>query len=166
MRVNRAGLADILGVSVNTIVNYLKEGLPVEEAPQDRGTREYTIDTAKAIKWLIGHKSGKRNESGDFASAKARNEAASAELKEYELAERRKEMVSVDDVAAEVSETFHLIRSRLRSMPARLGQVLSVVSEPQEIERITRIEVDGALSELSNYGKSSGSNRELEDSNK
>lgn len=157
MLVNRAGLADILGCSINTVTNYLKEGLPVEESPKDRGGKEYSIDSGKAIKWLIGHKGGSKDDKGQFASAKARNEAASAELKEYDLAEKRGLMVSIEDVAVEVSEVFHLVRVRLRAVPARLSQILSVESNPVEIERIIKLEVDGALSELSSYEESRNS---------
>jgi phage terminase Nu1 subunit (DNA packaging protein) len=151
MLVNRSGLADILGVSINTVTNYLKEGLPTEKTPLRDGGKTYEIDTAKAIEWLINRKHGRVKDTGAFASAKARHEHASAELKEYDLAEKRGLMVSAEDAAAEVSEVFHLVRVRLRTIPNRLAQVLSVESRPQEIERIIRGEIDSALSELSGY---------------
>ena len=51
--VNRAGLAEILGVSLPTVDAYVKRGCPyVSQADRDNGI-PWAFDTAAVIAWLI-----------------------------------------------------------------------------------------------------------------
>ena len=50
--VNRAGLAEILGVSLPTVDSYVKRGCPyVSQADRDNGV-PWVFDTAEVIEWL------------------------------------------------------------------------------------------------------------------
>lgn len=56
--------------------------------------------------------------------AKARRESALADMAEIEVAERRGELISVDDARTDVSDKFTIVRTRILGVPTRIAQRL------------------------------------------
>src|SRR5215472_14807109 len=110
---NRAEMAGILGVSPTTLDRYVAAGCPVAA----RGTlrREYQFNSAQVIAWRDRREAEARAQSADATEddAKRRHQLAAAELKELELAEKRGQMIRVDDVRPILEEELGAVRSRL-----------------------------------------------------
>lgn len=145
MRVNRARFADIVGKSLNTVTNWLSEGMPYVESPGG-GHREWVLDSGECIGWLISRAkddkhAGGGNTTGD---AKTRRMLAEAALKELQLREKQGDLISVDDATNLAAESFAVVKSRLRAIPRNLAQELS--KEQRDI--LTR-EINTALKHLS-----------------
>jgi terminase small subunit / prophage DNA-packing protein len=140
----RERMAGIFGCSVTTVDRYLRAGMPGEKLG-----KEHQINTAAAIRWLIERSSGASSD-GESSQADARRRltAAAAELKELQLAEKRGQMVAIEDVTPILAEELANVRSRLMAMPGRLAQSLVGMPDPAAIERTIMEEVTGALSEI------------------
>lgn len=151
MLVNRGHLAQIFGVNLTTVDDFVRQGMPYKQKASVKGKQPWEFETKYCIIWYATKDKAKAPEDdGDtLAQAKFRERSAVAGLREYELAEKQKEMVNVADVAAQVEEEYAVVKSRLRAIPGRLAQPLSVVSDPSSIERLIKIEVDSALESLS-----------------
>ena len=75
-----------------------------------------------------------------LAEARARREAAQAEIREMELAQRRGELVPAKDIESHLANLFTQCRTRLLSIPARARQHDASLSGPQLVllERLLR----------------------------
>lgn len=60
--------------------------------------------------------------------AAARREAALAEMAELDLAERRGELIPVDQARADVFDKFTIVRTRLLGVPTRVAQRLPAIA--------------------------------------
>jgi hypothetical protein len=80
--------------------------------------------------------------------ARQRYTMAQAELKELQLAEKRGDMISVDDIAPIITEELSNLRQRLMEMPGRLAPNLVGMMDAGKIEMAIRAEIDAALAEL------------------
>jgi phage terminase Nu1 subunit (DNA packaging protein) len=145
--VNRNELADVFGVAKTTLDRWLQEGMPyMERADRSRGV-EWRFDTAECIKWYADRNSS--GESKAMDSVKLRERAAIAGLRELDLAQRQKVLVHVDDVTDKLEEEYAIIKSRLRAIPGRMAQPLSIIEDAAEVERLLKTEVADALEEIS-----------------
>ena len=151
--VNRAELADLLGVSLPTVDAYVRGGCPYEQ----RGAkgREWLFNSRAVIEWLrqrdVEQALGTA-QSTTFDEARRRKTAAEATLAEMELASKRREMIHVDDVAAVVASEYSACRSRLMSIPARLATACAGVADAAAVEKLIRDEIVDALTELTDDG--------------
>jgi phage terminase Nu1 subunit (DNA packaging protein) len=144
MIVNRNQLADIMGVSINTITNYLTEGMPYRERPGG-ANREWVLDSGPCVKWLVGRAKGDKTPSGNtLGDAKTRRLMAEAKLKELQLQEKLGELISVEDATRLAAEDYAVVKSRLRAIPRNLAQLLT----PEQRVSLTE-EIDSALKHLS-----------------
>jgi hypothetical protein len=66
-----------------------------------------------------------------------------------QLAERRRELVAIDDVAVRVEEQYAIVKSGLRAIPGRVSQVLAVEADPARVEAVLKAEINVVLSALS-----------------
>jgi phage terminase Nu1 subunit (DNA packaging protein) len=154
MRSNRNQIADVLGVNKVTIDTYVRDGMPaVERADRSRGIA-WVFDTADCIKWLVDRAGARVTRSNDagpesFYAAKSRDKSAVAGLRELQLAERRRELVAIDDVAVRVEEQYAIVKSGLRAIPGRVSQVLAVEADPARVEAVLKTEINVVLSALS-----------------
>lgn len=151
MLCNRIDLCSVLGVTGNTVDRYVEDGMPFEERPDASRGREWKFDTAKCIDWLIAKKVAKAvGDSGmeSFDAAKRRERVAMATQRELAVAEKLKVLVNVDDVAASDEEIYAVVKSRLIAIPGRMAQPLSIVADPEEIERVLKGEIADALEEI------------------
>lgn len=155
---NRNEIAEVLGVHRTTIDEWVKEGMPFRQRPdQSRpNERQWKFETGECVKWLIKRAKGGvgLDDKGDSverieADARARERMAIAGLKEMEYAEKLKVMVHVDDVIDRVEEQYAIVKSRLQAIPGRMAQALAVESDASAVERALKEEVGQALEELS-----------------
>jgi phage terminase Nu1 subunit (DNA packaging protein) len=156
MIVNRTGLADVFGVSLFTIDEWVRAHAPAVQRASKKPYKEWQFETSEIYQWLLD-RAVKINNGDDvgentMAEAKLRERAAIAGLRELELAERRGELVLIGDVAKRVEEEYAVVKSHLRAIPGRMAQPLSAESDPTKIENLLKAEVDCALDGLSNGG--------------
>lgn len=140
---NRNEMAGDLGISVSTLDRWVLSGCPVQGRSENR--REYQFNSADVIAWHEQRKAART--ASDDNDGKRRHQLAAAELKELQLAEKRKVMISVEDVAPIIADELANVRSRLMAIPGRLAPAL-VGLDHAAIELKIRDEVIGALSEL------------------
>jgi phage terminase Nu1 subunit (DNA packaging protein) len=130
-KVNRTELAEILGVAVTTIDAMVRRGLPYVQRATSKG-KGWLFDTAEVRSWELQR--AVENAIGDSEQigkeeADKRRAIAQAALAEYELAERRREFISVDLAAEIVRRDYSAVRARLLSMPAKLGPELALTKD-------------------------------------
>jgi phage terminase Nu1 subunit (DNA packaging protein) len=148
MRCNRNQLSEITGMHVRTIDNKVDmEGLPFIRRPGVDGAKEWLYDTIEVITWMTGRVEA-ANQTDVGKDAKVREQVANAGLKELELLERQKLMVSLDDIVPLFEETISVFKSGVYAMPGRLGQVMAVTDDAAEAQRLIKKEIDELMDEL------------------
>lgn len=150
---NRSGLADALAVAPTTVDAWVRRGCPSKKQATGRGSgkSEWQFDLPEVVEWL--REEAVQNAVGDIAKidadeARRRKLAAEAALAEYDLAEKRKEMIRVEDAAEIVSKEYLAARSRFLAIPTKLGPMLAAVTTPEEAADLLRGAIEEALSEL------------------
>ena len=166
-RVNRTELAEILGVNLSTIDAKIRRGLPYVQKATGRG-KGWIFDTAQVFEWeraravesVIGESAAIGKEEADKRKA-----IAQAALAEYEVAERRRELISIDAAAAIVRREYSAVRARLLSMPAKLGPELVLTTDAHEARAVLEAELREVLGELSggDLGTDTGDGETLRD---
>ena len=141
---NRGEMAGILGISPTTLDRYVQAGCPVLE--KGSGRREYRFNSAEVIRWVLAREASPGR--GQTDDSRRRYTLAAAELKEFQLAEKRGSMISVEDVAPIVADELANVRSRLLAIPDRVASKIVGMTDPAAIEAALRDEVIAALSEL------------------
>ena len=141
---NRGEMAGILGISPTTLDRYVQAGCPFLE--RGSGRREYKFNSAEVIRWVLAREASPGR--GQTDDSRRRYTLAAAELKEFQLAEKRGSMISVEDVAPIVADELANVRSRLLAIPDRVAPKLVGVVDQAVIEAALRDEVIAALSEL------------------
>jgi phage terminase Nu1 subunit (DNA packaging protein) len=149
--VNRAELAGFLAVSPMQIDTMVRAGCPI--ISRGGSGKPSQFNTADVVKWLRDREAASvRAEvdpaKGQTEESKRRFTAAAAELKEIQLAEKRKLMISIEDVAPILEDELANVRSRLLAMPGRLAPGLVGLLDPAAIEAKILDEVTAALNEL------------------
>lgn len=143
MQCNRNEMASILGVAPATLDLKIKDGLPGKKEG-----KEWVFDTKKVLDWLI-KEATKGSQGSKKSSAELRITLADAELKEFKVAEARKTMVHVDDIAPIVEEQLSIVKSKITALPARVVQKVAVEEDPAVCLRILKDEVADVLEEIS-----------------
>jgi phage terminase Nu1 subunit (DNA packaging protein) len=141
---NRGEMAGILGISPTTLDRYVQAGCPVVE--RGSGRREYKFNSAEVIRWVLAREASPGR--GQTDDSRRRYTLAAAELKEFQLAEKRGSMISVEDVAPIVADELANVRSRLLAIPDRVAPKIVGMTDPAAIETALRDEVIAALTEL------------------
>jgi phage terminase Nu1 subunit (DNA packaging protein) len=141
---NRGEIAGILGISPTTLDRYVQAGCPVLE--RGSGRREYRFNSAEVIRWVLAREANPGRAQTD--DTRRRYNAAAAELKEYQLAEKRGSMIQVQDIAPILEEEFADVRSRLLAIPSNVAPKIAGMTDPAAIEAALRDEVVAALTKL------------------
>lgn len=161
MRVTRGELAKKLKVSRQRIHAMEKAGLI--------GADGYgKIDLDEAIKAIAdnydparGGKQGATRE-GSFYEARTRKEAALANLREIEFAEKRGELVNAADMKRELARLFVSMKTRLRAIPSKNAQAIAHLKMEIKsardlmaaIQTLLLKDIDEALEEISHWNLS------------
>jgi terminase small subunit / prophage DNA-packing protein len=133
--VNRAGAAEVFGVSVNTIDRWLKLGCPYISCAGERG-KKMELNTADIFKWRLSHeleviKKTKSRMSRDtdelsisMRQEKVRLTMAQADNEEIKAALADKTSIKVSQMTSVLSEVFTMMRSNILSTPERVESQL------------------------------------------
>jgi phage terminase Nu1 subunit (DNA packaging protein) len=140
---NRDELAARFAVEVRTITNWVKEGMPQRSRSgkpayswQDCYTwREKAIrEDARATR----HAAGDEDRAKEMAELKLRQLRTETEQAELELAERRRELVTIDFMAEEFERITNALRARLMSIPSSWEPRLAAARTPVDRQIILR----------------------------
>jgi len=156
-QVNRAELAEILGVSLPTITSKVSKGMPFEQRG-GRG-REWTFDTAAVFEWE--KEQAVINATGDLSSVtddelKRRKLAAETMLVELEAGKKRGDLIPREEIEKMLVNLVLDTKARLLLVPRRCAPLLTQLTSEQEIRDIIEEEQREALTDLSNMGDNLG----------
>jgi len=87
----------------------------------------------------------------NFVDAQRRKESALADLRELELSEKRKELLSAAEVSTAIHGLISSAKSKLLLLGDELGDRLAAESDPIRCRELVNAEVRNALTALSNY---------------
>lgn len=124
----------MLGVSEDTIHNYVKSGAP------KIGHNQY--DERLFVPWVI--EQHKKRDTATLAEEQARLTKNKADLAELELAQKRGLLVSQDSVNDEYGRVVSAARSRMLSMSSKLAPVVIACTSPIDAQ----MAIDGAVREV------------------
>lgn len=152
-QVNRAELAEILGVSLPTITSKVSKGMPFEQ----RGGRgkEWTFDTAAVFEWE--KEQAIINATGDLSSVtddelRRRKLAAETTIVELEAGKKRGDLIPREEIETMLVNLVLDTKARLLLVPRRCAPLLTHLTSEQEIRDIIENEQREALTDLSNMG--------------
>jgi hypothetical protein len=137
--------ADRLGVSIRQVQVLCEEGMPHEGL----GNRRFVL-WPEARHWRdkrIEAKTKKSLRAGGAEESKDRKLAAEAEMAEMELAQRRGEVMPVEDGEREIGEAFARVRSKLLNLPNAIAMRVTSETLPGRKEQAQML-VDEVMAEL------------------
>lgn len=150
--VERDELADILGVDVRTITNYIKKP---DFPSRVRGNRR-TFPVRRCVQWKIDHDVADAIASmappKPSHDAELRKMAADAELAEIKVQKARGEVVPVADAIKEVKQSYSRVRARFASIPGEYGPRLLNLTSIPEVTRQLREMIGSVMVELQTDG--------------
>lgn len=147
---NRVATAKLLKVSTWVLNKWAEEGMPYIVGADGPHNDRFIV--ADILQWHIdrggaGEADEKTMSAGE---AKRRREVALALSAELDLAEKRKQLVKIDDLMIEFSNALIDVRASLTSQPNRLNGLLAHQSE-DDVAKILNDDIEDILSKLSAY---------------
>lgn len=152
MRCNLSQLAEITGMSVNTIKVWADDGMPCVSSPQSGG--EWVFNTSDVFRYGVGRADAGKTDAAK--EAKDRQLIAESGMKWLEYGKALEELVPKYKIAEHVEAGDAIVKSRLRAIAGRLAQSTSVETDPAVCQRIIQAEVDEALGELNKHWSQRG----------
>ncbi|WP_430430204.1 terminase small subunit [Oceanicaulis sp.] len=155
IEVNRAKVAEIFGVAVDTVSAWVKRGCPVLQI--GRKGIQWKFNTADVSDWLVQDALRQATspdgedanaEAINIAVEKARREQYEADLAELRLRKERGELIELETIMSAVRSEYAVVRTRFGSLPGRLAAQL----DPEraiELQPVIADQVDDILRELS-----------------
>ena len=144
MLVNKGKLAEILGVSEQTLTAWQDKGMPVV-ARNGRGhTNQY--DTHAVIQWWIHRETG-----DDLNAERTRLTREQANKTALENGRLRGELVSAADVRTQLERVFGAIRSRILAIPTKFAPQVLGLQTLAEIRAALDKGAREALTELATF---------------
>lgn len=133
MKVNMTKFAELIGKSGQYVSLLIDQGLPAERSGK-RGQQVF-LDTAKAIAWLLARERQKVEDEiapdGTKVGAETKRlRAAQAQIAELEAAERRRELVVMEDVRQVVMAAGVVFAQQLDALPGRMANEMAACSDP------------------------------------
>ena len=129
VKLNRAGLAEHMGVSLPTIDRWVKEGMPVVQ----RGARgvEWSFDLADVIRWWGDRKAeAAAGKIDDVAEIEKRTAKAKMEQAELALAQAKALVAPIRDFERAQAAGVAAIRANVMNVPQRV--VVQLLGETDE----------------------------------
>ncbi len=151
MNVNVTEFSEIIGYSRNSILQWIKDGMPIIEGG-DNG-KAYQIDTSEAINWLMTrnkNRTAERDGDANYDYDRARKMSADADKSEMERDVLNGQLVQVDLVAGFVAERLGALRARLLNLPTKLCVKLAAAKKREDCKDILEEGLFDALKEISN----------------
>lgn len=152
--VNRSQLAELLGVNLSTIDNWVREGCPFITRPIRQGVGQWEFSAGAVFRWRIERE--RHVALGDLANvdeseARRRKLAAEAGLAELELHLANGAAVKISDAERVWVQMVGASRARLLAIPSKLGPILAIEADPVACQAIAESAIIEALSELSGF---------------
>lgn len=150
VELNRADLANHMGVSPPTIDAWRKDGMPVKR----RGSKgvEWAFDLAEVIKWRTDRAVAAAAGTGpsDLDEIERRTKQAKMHQEELALAKLRGEVAPIEEFKRAQAARYAMIRANLMNVPARA--VLQLLGETDEgaFKRKLKAEIQLALETAAN----------------
>lgn len=151
MRINKAGLAQIFGVSQETLTQWQKQGMPFIRAQKRGQANEY--DTVAVLAWKVARDQSDQPVT-DYDTERTRKVKLEADKLALEVAEKRGDLIPAEQVESAVADMVAAFRARCLSIPSKLAGPLSAVDDTRETEAILTDALHEALQELSDYAPS------------
>lgn len=158
--VDADALAHMFGLTREAVLSYCRKGMP--SVKDGSNTFYYSGDCFKwKIAWeraaekqriekLAERKGEYSGSATTYNQAKARKEAANAEMAELDLAKAKGEVVNIDDMMSDFRVALVEVRAKLVSQSSRLAGILSH-QDDQEIREILDKDAKDTLESLSDY---------------
>jgi phage terminase Nu1 subunit (DNA packaging protein) len=162
--VNRADLADINGVSLPTVDEWVRRGCPVVQRG-GRG-RAWKFNTAEVRSWRDDDIRAQaiHPEMATKEQLVLRKLAAETEQAELDLAKARGQVVPVDQFERAMTKAFGEVRAGLRNaLPGRVARRLLGESDETKMKEVMLDEVDQILLVLSDSDLIHESDLEIDD---
>lgn len=141
LNVPAGAIAAILDVDPSRLRQLVKLGFP--------RTAPGSYPLAACVRWYVNFWRRKADSSSAIEEGRARKIAAEAALAEIELEQKRGAVVSVDIVAATVSEEYANVRARILSLPTKTAPLVATQSRTNECRATLDDAVREILAELS-----------------
>lgn len=129
VKLNRAGLAEHMGISLPTVDRWVKEGMPVVQ----RGSRgvEWAFDLSEVIRWWGDRKvEAATGATDDLEEIEKRTARAKMEKAELELAKAKGEVAPVREFERAQARIMAAIRQNVMNVTSRA--VLQLLGETNE----------------------------------
>lgn len=152
--VNKAELAEILGVSLNIVDSMLRHGMPCKSRGNIGKGTGYEIDVGEVMKWQVDQAVKEVAEHFDAVNldeARRRKVAAEAALAELDLALKRGDAVSLQVVAKRWAGMVTAFKYRCLAIPAKLAPVLVAETDLVAVRGMLEREIHEALDELTEH---------------
>lgn len=147
--VNKADLAQLMGVSTITIGQWVGKGCPYVQKGGPGKT--WVFDVPEVVGWReeqVALQAVGDTKSLDIDEARRRKIAAEAALTELDLSKRRGELVEVEEVAQTVGDDYANLRAKLLSLPVKLAPQAAAITDVTELQSLAESLVHEALEEL------------------
>ena len=145
---NQRQIAEIMGVSTETIRNWVSSGCPTR--PGSGGVKLYL--PSEVIAWRedrIKRAALDSVELTDVEEAKRRKLAAEASMAEIDLATKRGDVANITVIADEVGSALASCRARLIGVGSAVAPRLSIAANAAEMRAIVDEAIYAALEEIS-----------------
>jgi len=146
LEVNAAQLAIILGVSQTKVVDLEDKGV----FRADPATDKYIVAVC-VPKWGRHLKNLTKKAKGEdtgYEGARAKKMRAAAELEEISLAEKKGELVSIDEITDIVKTEYEIVRQRLFGIPTKVALDVFSCQNADEVHEVLLRALNEALDEL------------------
>lgn len=147
MIVNKRQLADILGVSEESLTQWGKQGMPI--LLQQKGSAGNQYDTAAVIAWREARAMSDQPVT-DYDTERTRKVKIEADILGIQKAQIEGRMIPSEKVEAAWVSLVSAFRSRMLALPSRCAPIVAGMGSYIEIERALTDNIHEALMELSN----------------
>lgn len=150
--INKARLASLAGVTLKTVDDWVRRGLPV--VAKGGNGRPWEIDSAEALDWIVAFRAGPETAPGplDLTQERARESKERADRYGLENEVTRRELVPAQDVADLWGAMRAAAVRTFRTLPERFEASGAVPPLTPDQRAATLALVDEALSELAGDG--------------
>lgn len=151
MHTNKRELANILGVTEETLTQWQKQGMPIVKAGKGRGGSVY--DTVAVLAWKSARDQSDQPIT-DFETERTRKVKLEADKLALEVAEKRGDLIPAEQVESAVADMVAAFRARILSIPSKLAGPIAATIDTRETEALLTDAIHEALHELSDYAPS------------
>lgn len=143
MDLTQKEMAEVLGLSTRQVANLEVLGMPTKSKA---GKKLYP--STPGMRWYIHYKV-QAAQPADFEEARARKMSAEAELAELDLAQKRGQLIPLEQHGQRLARILERVRARLVAIPGTVAPRLLSLETAVEAQAVVAGAVAEALEELS-----------------